>query len=108
MEEYHDSIGGPPEPTSTKKGKKGAQKRTASEALDSPAPSTTKKRGGRKSLTNGTDSDQTPFVLPKGSWEADVSTFWVTAVLSSRETQRIGIPYHYWHAPAAVAACRRI
>lgn len=73
MEEYHDSIGGPPEPTSTKKGMKGAQKRTASEALDSPAPSTTKKRDGRKSQTNGTDSDQTPFVLPKGSWEADVS-----------------------------------
>jgi chromobox protein 1 len=73
VEEYHKSIGGTPQPGSTKKGKKDAQKRTASEALDSPAPSATKKRGGRKSQTNGTDSEQTPFVLPKGSWESDVS-----------------------------------
>ena len=73
LEEYHTSIGGPPEPASKGK-KKGAQKRTASEALESPVPSATKKRAGRKSQTNGTESsEQTPFVLPKGSWESDVS-----------------------------------
>lgn len=73
VKEYHTSIGGTPEPGSTKGKKKGAQKRTASEALESPAPSSTKKRGGRKSQINGTDSEQAPFVLPKGSWESDVS-----------------------------------
>lgn len=73
VKEYHTSIGGTPEPGSTKGKKKGAQKRTASEALESPAPSSTKKRGGRKSQTNGTNSEQAPFVLPKGSWESDVS-----------------------------------
>ena len=45
VKEYHTSIGGTPEPGSTKGKKKGAQKRTASEALESPAPSSTKKRG---------------------------------------------------------------
>ena len=73
VKEYHTSIGGTPEPGSIKKGKKGAQKRTASEALESPAPSATKKRGGRKSQSNGAESDLPPFVLPKGSWESDVS-----------------------------------
>ena len=72
VKEYHSSIGGTPQPGSTKKGKKGAQKRTASEALEPPAPVVTKKRG-RKSQTNGTDSEQSPFVLPKGSWESEVS-----------------------------------
>lgn len=72
LKEYHNSIGGAPEPPSKGK-KKGAQKRTASEALDSPIPSATKKRGGRKSQINGTDLEQSAFTLPKGSWESDVS-----------------------------------
>ena len=72
VEEYHKSIGGAPEPASKGK-KKGAQKRTASEALESPAPSATKKRAGRKSQSNGTESEEAPFVLPKGSWESDVT-----------------------------------
>lgn len=71
LTEYHDKIGGEPVPPS--KGKKKGGKRTASEALDSPAPSSGKKRG-RKSQTNGSavaDADDTP--LPKGSWESEVS-----------------------------------
>lgn len=73
VKEYHNSIGGAPEPPSKGK-KKGPQKRTASEALDSPVPSATKKRGGRKSQTNGTtELEQSHFTLPKGSWESEVS-----------------------------------
>jgi chromobox protein 1 len=72
LEEYHNSIGGAPEPPSKGK-KKGAQKRTASEALDSPVLSATKKRGGRKSQTNGNDTEESHFTLPKGSWESDIS-----------------------------------
>lgn len=68
LQEYHDKIGGPPEPPSKKK--KGGNKRTASQALDSPAPSAAKKRG-RKSLTNGA-SEHVEFQLPKGSWESEV------------------------------------
>jgi chromobox protein 1 len=73
LKEYHESIGGPPDCAKGKK--KGAQKRTASEALDSPVPSATKKRAGRKSQTNGNESpaENSPFVLPKGSWESEVS-----------------------------------
>jgi chromobox protein 1 len=74
LKEYHASIGGPPDSASKSK-KKGAQKRTASEVLDSPVPSATKKRAGHKSQTNGNESpaERSPFVLPKGSWESDVS-----------------------------------
>ncbi|KAM0723928.1 hypothetical protein Q7P37_000919 [Cladosporium fusiforme] len=69
LQEYHDKIGGPPD----LKKKKGDNKRTASEALDSPAPSSTKKRG-RKSQTNGTvAAEQSEFTLPKGTWENGIS-----------------------------------
>lgn len=72
LKEYHHDIGGTPQP---KGKKKGAQKRTASEALESPAPSANKRRDGRKSqATNGTeDAEQAAFTLPKGSWESEVS-----------------------------------
>jgi len=72
---YHDKIGGEPVFAPASKGKKkGGKARTASEALDSPAPSSSKKRGGRKSQTNGAaaaEADDVP--LPKGSWETEVS-----------------------------------
>lgn len=73
LKEYHANIGGTPQPKGKKKG--GAQKRTASEALDSPAPSASKRRGGRKSqATNGTEVSEEPaFTLLKGSWESEVS-----------------------------------
>ena len=73
LKEYHNYIGGTPQPKGKKKG--AAQKRTASEALDSPAPSASKRRGERKSqVTNGTeDPEEVPFTLPKGSWESEVS-----------------------------------
>lgn len=71
LREYHDKIGGPPELPPKKK--KGGNKRTASQALDSPAPSEPKKRG-RKSQTNGTAAaEQQEFNLPKGSWESNIS-----------------------------------
>lgn len=71
LREYHDSVGGPPELPSNKK--KGANKRTASQALESPAPSAGKKRG-RKSQTNGAAAaEEQEFTLPKGSWESGIS-----------------------------------
>lgn len=74
LNDYHDKIGGEPVFAPASKGKKKSSKvRTASEALDSPAPSSSKKRG-RKSQTNGAaaaEADDTP--LPKGSWESEVS-----------------------------------
>lgn len=72
LKEYHNEIGGTPQP---KGKKKSTQKRTASEALESPAPTASKRRGGRKSqATNGTeDGEQAAFTLPKGSWESEVS-----------------------------------
>lgn len=70
--DYHKKIGGTPEPPTKGKKKGAATKRKASEIDESPAPSATKKRAGRKSATNG-DAEPEPFTLPKGSWEKDVA-----------------------------------
>ena len=76
LSQYHDKIGGEPVYEPPPKGKKKGGKRTASEALDSPAPSSSSKKRGRKSDTNGNATtavanDDVP--LPKGSWESEVS-----------------------------------
>ena len=94
LDEYHDSIGGPPgekppKGSSAKKGKKG--KRGASEAFDdSPAPTSTKKRGRKSDVTNG--AADTPrnklerFDPPNGLWEDDCTR--VISILEDSITEK--------------------
>lgn len=71
LDDYHESIGGAPEPKG--KGKKGpkANKRTAADALDSPAAESAKKKG-RKSTGDAANGATKQKKLPEGSWEDHV------------------------------------
>ncbi|KAK5679821.1 hypothetical protein LTS10_007769 [Elasticomyces elasticus] len=71
---YHKKIGGPPEPKSIKKGK---GKRGASDAFaaDSPAPTSSKKKGRKSNGAAATESEepaQKTRELPVGSWDDHV------------------------------------
>ena len=79
LNEYHDSIGGAPEPKSKTKGGAKGGKRSASNAFDFPAvqPSASK-AGKRGRQSNGTTTLSTNLKkgtkdLPEGSWEEHVS-----------------------------------
>lgn len=78
LDEYHNNIGGQPEPPA-KKGGKG--KRSAS-AIDSPSVETSSKKacGGRKFDVNGTPSK---MELPSGSWETHIKR--VSSILEEDE-----------------------
>ncbi|KAK5108427.1 hypothetical protein LTR62_008314 [Meristemomyces frigidus] len=82
---YHKKIGGAPEPRS-KSAKKGKGKRTASQALESPAPASTKR--GRKS--NGVEAAATESkrTLPLGSWDDDVLV--VSSIVEEESESKTG------------------
>lgn len=68
LEDYHQSIGGAPEPKSKNKGPK-ANKRAA----ESPAEDASAKKRGRKSAGDAANGTPKAKKLPEGSWEEHVS-----------------------------------
>ena len=71
--EYHESIGGAPEPKGSKKKGPTPGKRSASAAFaESPAVEASGKKRGRKS-TGDTNGAHKPKKLPEGLWETEVS-----------------------------------